>query len=134
MPIISSRPCMQPSSPKGPCSALKATSGFTSASCWATSRPTSISLTVKPSSRSALAQARPEVSETSRSDDQPPIRTATCCLPMAGLAFLHTDTADFPAQADAAVGLHALTHGLAEGLEIGRRGAAAIDQLGRAHV
>src|SRR5690606_38372280 len=91
------------------------------------SRATSISLTLKPSSRRALATARPEVSETSRSDDHPPIRTATCGLAMAAI-LRPADAPDLPAQLDAALCLHLLAHGFAQRLEIGGGCIAAVDQ------
>ena len=71
---------MAPSSPKRPCSALKAASGFNSASLCGASRPTSRRVTLKPSASSARAQASPERSETSRSAERPPISTATCLV------------------------------------------------------
>src|SRR5205823_3608802 len=46
----------------------------------AMSRPTSMRVTRKPCRTSASAQALPERKLTSRSADQPPIRTATCLL------------------------------------------------------
>ena len=71
-------PWTVPSSPGVPCSALKTTSGFSSASRAATSRSMSSSVTLdQPRSRSASATPLPLVSDTSRSDDQPPIRTTT---------------------------------------------------------
>src|SRR5437762_5522049 len=78
MARISSAPWMQPSSPNGPCRALKATSGLSRASTSATSRPTSTRVTRKPPASSASAQAVPDESDTGRSLDQPPISTATC--------------------------------------------------------
>src|SRR5579883_873413 len=79
MARISSRPWIAPSSPGRPCSRLSATSGLRALSVWATSRSTSTRLTRKPPCRSsAAAQAAPERNETSRSADQPPMRTATC--------------------------------------------------------
>src|ERR1700730_6068338 len=44
------------------------------------SRPTSILVTEKPSASRAFAQASPERSETSRSADRPPMRTAMCLV------------------------------------------------------
>src|SRR5262245_42674859 len=69
---------MVPSSPKRPCRALNTTSGFAFARSPATLGVTSISVTLYPSSRRALAHAAPETSDTSRSADHPPFRTATC--------------------------------------------------------
>src|SRR5580692_4927362 len=86
MARISSRPWIAPSSPGRPCSRLSATSGFAVLSASATSRSTSMRVTRKPCRSSASAQAVPERSDTSRSADQPPMRTATCwvmCSPRA---------------------------------------------------
>src|SRR3984893_18222862 len=78
MRSISKMPCMMPSSPKRPCSALKATSGRRLASVSAILRSTSTRAILYPSASSAAAQASPERSDTSRSTDRPPISTATC--------------------------------------------------------
>src|SRR5437879_4417241 len=63
------------------------------------SRPTSIWVTRCPSRSSASAQYLPDRSETSRSADQPPIRTATCLLmvlsPGPSLREIWMDTADY---------------------------------------
>ena len=71
---------MTPSSPKRPCSALKATSGFSRASNSAASGPTSTRVTRNPSPSSALAQASPERREIGRSAESPPMSTATCFI------------------------------------------------------
>ena len=75
-------PCIQPSSPHRPCRALNATSicGRSSASRSAISGPTSSVSASTPRSPSALAIAAPLTSETSRSADRPPMRTATRAL------------------------------------------------------
>src|SRR6185437_3743987 len=73
-------PCTVPSSPGTPWSALNTTSGFTSCNRSATSRSMSIRVTRWPRSSSALATPSPLVSDTGRSADQPPIRTATWSL------------------------------------------------------
>src|SRR3984893_5233642 len=78
MRSISKMPCMMPSSPKRPCSALKATSGRRLASVSAILRSTSTRAILYPSASRAAAQASPERSDTSRSTDRPPISTATC--------------------------------------------------------
>src|SRR5690348_8684933 len=78
MPRTSKSPWIAPSSPGRPCSRLSAASGFAAPSAAATLRSTSIRVTRKPCRSSASAQAFPERSDTSRSADHPPIRTATC--------------------------------------------------------
>src|SRR5262245_45920708 len=78
MLIHSSTPWIVPSSPGRPCSMLSATSGLRPASTVATSGFTSTRDTRNPPRSSASAQALPERRLTSRSADQPPIRTATC--------------------------------------------------------
>ena len=78
MPASLSNPCTVPSSPGTPCSALNTTSAFVSANRAATSRSISIRVTRCPRDSSALATPSPLMSETGRSADQPPIRTATC--------------------------------------------------------
>ena len=64
-------------SPGEPWSALNTTSGAVSASRCATSRAMSIRVTRWPRSSSAEATPSPLISETDRSFDHPPIRTAT---------------------------------------------------------
>ena len=77
---------MQPSSPYLPCRALNTTSGppppagRRKSISARRSRLTSYSMTSWPPSRRPSAQALPLTSETSRSGDQPPIRTATLRL------------------------------------------------------
>ena len=77
-PIRSSRPCTDPSSPGVPWSALNTMSGV----CFGkfggnVMRPMSIRVTRWPRLSHASATPAPDVSDTSRSADQPPIRTAT---------------------------------------------------------
>src|SRR5216683_2030103 len=77
---------MQPSSPYLPCRALNTTSGppppagRRKSISARRSRLTSYSTTSWPPSRRPSAQALPLTSETSRSGDQPPIRTATLLM------------------------------------------------------
>src|SRR4051794_2355986 len=105
-------PCTVPSSPPRPCSALKTTSGLgeSAATSPSRSRVTSIDQASKPSSSSAVVTSRPETSETSRSADQPPMRTAT--------RLRAPDTLDLPLQHDAARLEDAGAHLLAEAFEI----------------
>ena len=81
MPIASNSPCTVPSSPSLPCSATNAASGWASSSCATRSGPTSIATTSWPSWRSALCARAPERSETVRSSEPPPLRTATFLAP-----------------------------------------------------
>src|SRR5512135_2547205 len=124
MPRISSMPCKVPSSPGRPCKTLSATSGLIARSVAATSRSTSTRLTWWPVRSSASAQALPERNDTSRSADQPPIRTVTCFIILA----FHSDSLDFPFQIDTGMRLHPLPHGFAQRLDVSRAGAAKIDQ------
>jgi len=66
-------------SPYRPCSALKATSGLSFASVSAMLRSTSSFVTTKPSVR-GLRAGLAEHSDTSRSAERPPMRTATCLV------------------------------------------------------
>src|SRR5215467_13724237 len=179
MPRISSTPCNVPSSPGRPCRTLKAMSGLSVRSAVATSRPTSTRVTRCPLRSSASAQALPERSDTSRSADQPPIRTTTCfglviidsqppiqtssCprLSRASMSFFrrirkqgvdgrdehghdeverpsphtpasnllrHANPFDLPFEIDAGCFPHARAHNLAERLDVGRAGAALVDE------
>ena len=76
-PIHSRMPCTQPSSPQRPCRPLNTTSGAISERRIGRSRPASTSITSNPTSRKAAAHSRPELRETSRSAEGPPISTAT---------------------------------------------------------
>src|SRR3954468_1954621 len=78
MARYSSTPWTVPSSPYGPCRALNATSGRNAASTAPTSRSTSTRVTRYPSLSNASAHAFLEESDTGRSDENPPINTATC--------------------------------------------------------
>ena len=64
-----------------PCSATNATSGRSAASRSTRSAPTSIATTSCPSRASASSTRAPERSETVRSRDEPPFRTATFTTP-----------------------------------------------------
>src|SRR5215510_518862 len=124
MSRISSMPCNVPSSPGRPCSRLSATSGLSARSVAAISRFTSTRLTRYPERSSASAQALPERKDTSRSADQPPIKTATCFIASA----FHSNALDLPFQIDAGIRLYFLADRFAQSLDVGRAGAAKVDQ------
>src|SRR4051812_32314447 len=120
-PIRSIRPWTVPSSPGVPCRALNTTSGLASRRRSATSRPMSMRVTRCPNPSSASATPAPLSSDTSRSDDQPPISTATCTS-------RHSYALNFPFQLDAGMGFDPPPHFLAERLDIGRTRLAQVEQ------
>src|SRR5690242_8363456 len=132
MRINSSRPCTVPSSPKRPCRALNAASGLASNNCWPGLSPGSSGKASKPSSRNALTTPRPDDSETSRSADRPPDRTAmrlkVTLLMGRSTAGGHPHALDFPFQGDAGLLLHPLAHFFAQSFQVCRAGIAGIDQ------
>ena len=85
MPRISSSSCTVPSSPPTPCIATKATSGRSATRRLTRSAPTSIGSTSWPSRSSASSTRAPERSETPRSSERPPLRTATFIKPSPAL-------------------------------------------------
>src|SRR5690349_1936596 len=119
---------MQPSSPHLPCSALKATSGLRSERTCGILRFTSTGVTWKPARRSASEQASPVERLTSRSADQPPIRTATWVKRgsrsgMVGALRRNPNTLDLPVELDAGLVLYAMADGLAQFFDLCRGGA-----------
>ena len=77
MPRISSSSCGVPSSPPGPCRAMKATSGRSSLSERTRSASASRGTTSWPSEARASSTRAPERSDTCRSSELPPFSTAT---------------------------------------------------------
>src|SRR5262245_6836819 len=121
--LFSSSRWISPSSPKRPWSARNATSAFTPRSSSPSSRCRSISATVWPSPARAMAAARPERSETSRSDEGPPMRTAT-----EHLLFMATSpNEDFEFEGDAVARRNLGADAVDEPQDIIGRGAAFVD-------
>src|SRR3974390_1624920 len=104
-------------------------SGLAAPSAAATLRSTSMLVTRNPCRCSASAQALPERSDTSRSADHPPIRTATCLV-----ISLHPDPLDLPRELHAARLAHAAAHLFAESLDISRGRLPAVDQEVAVHL
>src|SRR5512144_2490727 len=77
MRIASSAPCTMPSSPKRPCSAMNARAKPSAARSESGRSFGSNACASTPRSRSAASTALPDRNEISRSDDGPPINTAT---------------------------------------------------------
>src|SRR4051794_17673608 len=77
MPAISRSSCTVPSSPSRPCRATKATSGRCARRRSTRSEPTSTPTTSWPRRSSASSTRAPERSDTLRSSERPPLRTAT---------------------------------------------------------
>src|SRR5689334_13842212 len=131
--MVSRIAAMQPSSPHFPCSPLNATSGLRSARTSPIFRFTSMGVTLKPARRSASLQASPLARLTSRSADQPPMRTATWVnlgsrSGIAGALHRNADALDFPIEFDARCLLDPVPDRLAELLDLGGRRAAFVDQ------
>ena len=78
MPSVSSAPCTVPSSPKRPCSAMNDAREAVALEIEQSGAPSgSNACASTPFSRSAASTALPDRNEISRSDDGPPISTAT---------------------------------------------------------
>ena len=124
-PIRSIMPWTVPSSPGVPWSALNTTSGFSSAS---RARDVAVHVELGDVGPAALASASatplPLVSDTSRSDDQPPISTTTWMIPVHSLP----DPLDFPFEADVGFRLDAAADFLAQRLDVGACRAAEVEQ------
>src|SRR6185312_4264141 len=126
--------CTVPSSPKRPCRALNTASGRTSRSWAIGSSPGSTATGSTPSWASAAITPRPEDRLTSRSALRPPMRTA---MRRNGLALLcighsvaggHPHALDLPFQLHAGLFPHPPPDFLAQGFQLGRGGAAGVDQ------
>src|SRR5258707_1072066 len=74
---ISSSSCTAPSSPSRPCRATNATSGAACSRRCTRSPPTSIAGAWGPSRSSASSTRAPDLSDTCRSSERPPLSTAT---------------------------------------------------------
>src|SRR3954468_4626602 len=105
MPRISSSSWTVPSSPSRPCMATKATSGRSARSRSTRSASASIEITSCPSRSRASSTRAPDRSETWRSSERPPLRTATRLTLVAPTAWQVQDVSEVLGRRALGVGL-----------------------------